>query len=205
MPEITIRIALGVLAIVFAWAAVSKILRPRRWTELLVGYELPRPLAVVARVLVPVIEIGIAIAIVAGAGKVAAAASALLLGTFSIAVVRLRAIKGDDVPCGCFGNTRERRYTTLLARNAALAALAAIVLVADADVDLFTGIRAPRGGELLPALLVAIGIGLIAWMAFRTLAIQRRPAPRAPGSSAPRGRDSSFFSSSVAHSATTDE
>jgi uncharacterized protein (DUF486 family) len=118
-----------VLATTFAWAAVAKAVRPSAWSASLSGYGFSGPLARVVAVAVPVAEIGVTALSVAGLRSIGAALALALLSGFSFAILRATRTRGDRLPCGCFGGTKERDFRLMLLRNALLAVLAAVVLV----------------------------------------------------------------------------
>ncbi|MDQ4064523.1 MAG: hypothetical protein M3161_00570 [Actinomycetota bacterium] len=163
MPVLTARVALAVLVAVFAWAAAAKLLRRASWARALEGYAFPRPLGLAALWITPLVEAAIVVLAVAGRARAAAGLGLILLGAFTLAILRARSFHGERLPCGCFGQTTERPVSLMLWRNGALGACAVAVLAADADVTLFEGMRAPTASEALPVALVVIGIGLAAW------------------------------------------
>jgi uncharacterized membrane protein len=148
------------LAACFAWAGLSKILRPRRWRDSLPTYG---SLARVAAPAVPVAELAVAALLIASP-RAGAAAAGILLVVFIGALLRARGIAGDKLPCACFGETRERDWRVLAARNASLIAAAAVA---------FTAGR-PPGPEAVPAVLAAAGLALAAWTALAARAAFRR-------------------------------
>jgi methylamine utilization protein MauE len=163
MPDPAVRIIAALLAATFAWAALAKVLRWSRWRTALTGYELPPALRVVAAAAVPLAEAGVASLLLAGLTRSGAAATVALLASFSGALLYARERRGDRLPCGCFGRATDRDYRVLLLRNAALGLLAAALLAAGRDVSPARGWSAPSGDELLPAVLVAAGVVLVAW------------------------------------------
>src|SRR5918992_2481483 len=98
--------AAEVLAGVFAWAALAKAVRFRRWRSSLDAYRLPLPGVLAAAV--PAAEAAITALVLLGRTRVAAVAGLVLLAGFSIAVPRAPRLVGDRIPCGCFGG-RSRR------------------------------------------------------------------------------------------------
>ncbi|MDQ3963831.1 MAG: hypothetical protein M3277_07975 [Actinomycetota bacterium] len=174
MPEVTVRIALAVLATVFAWAAIAKVVGWRRWTDALARYELPVPIERVARVGVPGAEVVVAGLILSGRSLEGVLVALVLLGIFSAVVMQLRAGR-EAVPCGCFGSTRERSASTMLLRNLVLSALAAVVVVSDERPTLLQGIAAPGAGDAVPAALIVLGLALASWLLRHTFF--GRPAP----------------------------
>jgi hypothetical protein len=163
------------LAAVFAWAAAAKVLAPVRWRKALAAYRLG-PLERPALVGVPLAEGTVAALVIAGAPVNASILALALLVVFSGAIFRARMVHGSLVPCGCFGRTRARDFRVLLARNVALALLAAGVLMTGASFPLLEWARRPGMGELLPAGLAIAGLGLAAWLArMATTTFRRQP------------------------------
>ena len=155
----------SLLAVAFVWAAVAKASRPSAWRVALGGYRLPGPLLVPALVGVPAAEILAGFLLAAGgvATRAGAALCVGLLAAFSLAVLRARRLQGDRLPCGCFGGNGSRDYRLMLVRNAFLGGVAAAVLLVPrlADYEL----EAPSSSQVVPALLVVVGVALIAWLA----------------------------------------
>ena len=156
------------LALAFFWAAIAKASRPAAWRSALSGYRLPARTVIPVLALVPVAEILVGVLLVSGgdATKAGAALSVALLSAFSLAVLRARRVAGDRLPCGCFGGSGSRDYRLVLVRNAVLGAMAATILLIPrlARYELET----PSGSQVVPALLVAAGVVLIAWLALTT-------------------------------------
>ena len=119
------------LAAVFAAAGIAKLLDPRGSREAARAFGVPERLAdVVARGL-PLSEIAIAVLLLPVAMRSWAALAALaLLLVFCTAVARAMA-RGEAPECHCFGQLRSAPAGwRTLARNAVLAAVAALVVVA---------------------------------------------------------------------------
>jgi hypothetical protein len=150
------------------WAGVAKAARFVSWRSSLVGYRLPRSLFPIVLMGLPVVELATAGLLLTSYARVGAALALALLSAFSAAVVRAHAITGDRVPCGCFGQLKTRDYRLILARNVLLAIAAAIVIIRGEGGGPLEGFAPPRAGELLPAVLVVVGVvfvGFIAWQA----------------------------------------
>lgn len=125
---------------------------------------------------VPLWEIGVGVALLVAPGWFRAAAAALALGTFVVFTVFLVGVlrRGEDVDCGCFGplSADDRVTGWTVARNAALIALSAIVIVtafgrAPLIVEL---VVAPPTDVLLTALawaLSALGVVIVALLRAR--------------------------------------
>jgi hypothetical protein len=171
------------LIAVFTWAAVAKLVRYTAWNRALAAYGFDGGTRQLAAPLVPAAEIATAAVLAFAAVRVGAALSLALLGGFSLAVLRARARRGNRLPCGCFGRTKARDYRLMLLRNGLLAALAAVVLLSSETEGLLSGMEVPPAGEILPAMLAAIGVGIagaVLWQANRALSSATR-APRGSG------------------------
>ncbi|HEX2850179.1 MAG TPA: MauE/DoxX family redox-associated membrane protein [Acidimicrobiales bacterium] len=113
-----------VLALLFAWAAVAKVVAHSATVEAFAGLLLPAP-AVLA-IAVPVVEVAVAAGLVLRPDAVGWTAIALLAG-FSAVIVRAQA-KGVSTGCACFGapSSADPVSAADLVRNAALAAVAVV-------------------------------------------------------------------------------
>jgi hypothetical protein len=168
------QLCAALLAATFAWAGVIKVVRRHRWRDALRRYRLGRTLERAAFVAVPAAELLVVALFLSGAVKAAAALSVALVAGFSLAVVRARGFEGDSLPCGCFGGDERRDYRDMLVRNALLAAVAGIVLIAAPVGD---GVAsAPVAADAVPAALALGGIGLALWVASRAGRFLRRGA-----------------------------
>lgn len=162
MPDALIKLASLVLVVVFAWSAGAKVLRWSEWGSLLARYRLGR-VSIALRWVVPIAEAATAFVLATGIAKPGAAAALALLAVFSAAVLRLRSIEGDRLPCGCFGRTERRDYRVTLARNAVLALLAAAVLLSG-EVSLYDDVSMPSRDEAIPVALIVSGIVAALWL-----------------------------------------
>ncbi len=123
-------LAVGVLALVMAWAAVAKLGDRPGAREAAVGLGVPAGAAAPVALALPALELGSAVLLVVPPTRRAGAALALvLLVAFSAAIAAtLRA--GRRPACHCFGARSSAPIgPDALARNAALGALALVVLV----------------------------------------------------------------------------
>ena len=137
-----------VLAVLFAYAGIAKLLHPAETAASFAALELPASGAL-ARV-VPLVEIGLA-ALLVTAPAIGGSTGAVLLVAFT--VVLLRAIaRGVAAPCSCFGSSRREPVSSVeVVRNAMLAALAVIA----------TAASGAAGWPGLPALvIVTVGVAL---------------------------------------------
>ena len=156
-----------VLAAVFAWAAVVKLLEPDRWRKDLLVYRLGRPLRAAGWLILPWLEVAVPAALLIGHPRMAALLAAGLMGVFSVAILRARILVGSDqLACGCFGGHATRDYRLLLLRNALLAGLAVYVLAFPVP-----GISI-RSGLASGLLLGVVGLIAAVWT-FRQLRLRR--------------------------------
>jgi len=142
-----------VLAAVFGWASVNKLVGPRQWLRTVGAYRLGRASTGVA-VAVPLAELLVPLSVAFGGVDLAAALALALLASFSVGVLRARGVNGDRLPCGCFGAASARDYRMMLARNAVLAVVAGVVVLAPGD---SARVVSPVEDDLLPAVLALLG------------------------------------------------
>jgi hypothetical protein len=167
------QICAALLAGIFTWAAVAKVLRPRAWLRALSRYDLSPALRITAAAGVPLAEAVVVGLLVAGRLQAGAALALALIAAFSLVLARLGAEGERRVPCGCFGRVADRSLRLLLYRNAILAALAATVLAVKPRGWPSWQIRGPLVSEAFPASLVLLGLALCAWTGLRTLVALR--------------------------------
>jgi hypothetical protein len=161
------QLCAAMLAAVFGWAAVAKALRVSSWLRALRRYSLSPLVRNLAAPAVPAAEAVVAALMIGGRLQAGASLALGLVAAFSLLLARLGATGERRVPCGCFGRVGERSLRLLLARNAALAALAAVVLVARPRGWPSWALRAPAGAELVPVALIVLGVALSAWTGLR--------------------------------------
>ncbi|HEV3474748.1 MAG TPA: MauE/DoxX family redox-associated membrane protein [Actinomycetota bacterium] len=166
-PGRPVRLAAAALAVVFAWAATAKLVRPAVWREALSGYGLGRFTGLLA-IGIPAGEASVVALLLGGAVREAGTLAAGLLVAFTLAAVRLR--NTGPLPCGCFGSRRRIDVRLLVARNLALLLLA--VAVAAWPVAPFPALLAFRPEDILPLALVGAGMTL-AFIVARRLALLR--------------------------------
>ena len=167
-------VAAATLAIAFGWAAVSKVVRARRWRRSLQSYGLGRGFERTVAVGVPLVELGIGVLPFLGLPSTAGVLSLGVLAAFSVGIVEARIRNGPRLDCGCFGAARVRDYRLLLARNGALAIVALVAWRRGTDTWIGTDVVAPSGGELVPAALVALGLVLATLVVVATVRTVRR-------------------------------
>jgi hypothetical protein len=119
----------GTFALLFASAALHKLLDPARFAAAFRAYELVPPALAQLSWLVPLLELAVALALLpAGSRNAAAAAGAMLLLAYAAAIAINLGRGRRNLDCGC-GGPRERRPigAWMVWRNLALAALLAAV------------------------------------------------------------------------------
>jgi Methylamine utilisation protein MauE len=174
MGGAALAVASVILAAAFAWAGLMKILQAERWLSDLRNYRLPRPVRALGFLVLPWLEICVAALLIASAARVGALIALTLLVLFCLAILRARALSGNDrMGCGCFGSSTLRDFRVLLLRNAALGALAAVVLASGRDRALGRSFPSDGSGALL-ALLTAAGGLAAAWILWQVAARIRR-------------------------------
>jgi len=125
------------VAAVFLYAGFSKVGDPAAFAQAIERYRIvPREVAALAALFLPLLEIACAIALLffkklrAGASALLAACSAVFVVMIAIALAR-----GLDISCGCFGGpdaaTGSAALTLSLVRALALAAACAWLLARD--------------------------------------------------------------------------
>jgi hypothetical protein len=178
MLDSVVRVAAGLLALLFAWAVAAKVIRFGSWRSELEGYALARPLRLVALVGVPLLEGAVVALVLVDELPPAGALCIAAVSAFSLAILRRRSVEGDRFPCACFGRSTTRDYRVMLIRNLLVAVTGAVVMLGGSGVSVFDGLRAPGPGELLPAALVVGGVALITWMVVQASTSLRRKATR---------------------------
>jgi hypothetical protein len=165
------------LASVFAWAAVSKVVGRHRWRRSLAAYGLSPALERLVAWAVPVTEALVPVLVMAGLRRLAGLLSAVLLLMFSVALVRARQRTGGRVPCGCLGGRDVIDVRTALARNVGMTVTAAFVFARAADAPVIFSLNPPRAVDVLPLTLTLgafVASALLAWRASVWLARGRR-------------------------------
>src|ERR671918_524885 len=167
-------VAAATLAIAFGWAAVTKVVRARRWRRSLQSYGFGGGFERTLAVGVPLVELGIGVLPFLGLPSTAGVLCLGILGSFSVGIVAARIRNGPRLDCGCFGAARVRDYRLLLARNVALAIVALVAWRRGTDRWIGADVVAPSGGELVPAALVALGLVLATLVVVATVRTVRR-------------------------------
>jgi thiol-disulfide isomerase/thioredoxin len=143
-----------VLFAVFALAGVTKLADRAGTARAAAAFGAPRRLASPLAIAIPVAELAVAALILPAATAVAGAAGALaLLAVFSTAIA-ISLAHGRSIDCHCFGSTHSAPISAkTLARNAGLAAVAAIAFAASLTVSPLSAVA--WVGQLHGAELVA--------------------------------------------------
>jgi hypothetical protein len=121
------------LALIFALAAIPKILDPFAFSEAIDNYRLtPHFLSASLALYLPWFELTLAVALLFRSYRAAALAlSSGLLAVFSLSVLSAL-VRGLDISCGCFGTQEaDGPLWTSLVRSLALAAAAGWLLWAE--------------------------------------------------------------------------
>ena len=162
----------GAFALLFASAALHKLLDPQHFAAAFSAYELvPASLGFLSR-LVPLLELAVALALLAARWRSSAAVvgGALLLVYAAAIAVNLRRGRAD-LDCGCAGPAARRPIRTWMVwRNILLAALLAALLLP----------RAPRPLTAADALTIGAGITVVAllYLSLDTLLVRSLPFAR---------------------------
>jgi hypothetical protein len=164
--------ATATLALAFAWAAASKAFDLGGWRRTLAAHRLPRGVETAATFAVPTAEALVPVLVAAGWSPAAGLWALALLVSFTAESVRVWRRFGPEVPCGCFGGREAVPPSTLLLRNAALAALALVTGLRPPPAPVLSWPGWPAPNEILPMVLVIAGLGMAgftAWAAIRWL------------------------------------
>lgn len=120
-----------IVAIVFVFAAVPKLLEPGSFAADILNYRvLPEPLVGHAALFVPAFELSVALGLLwPRYQRGAALLAALMLVVFAGAMAQAR-VRGIDLSCGCFGAAFESKVSWwTVTRSSLLALIAAIPLL----------------------------------------------------------------------------
>jgi len=123
---------------------------------------------------VPVLELAIAVMPVLGLSSTAGFVALSALVAFSAAVVVGRLRVGRRLRCGCFGSSATRDYRVLLIRNLALAGVAIVAWRAGDDAPVLRSLGPPVGSDLVPVVLVVVGLALATWVESTAVAASGR-------------------------------
>ena len=167
-------VAAATLAIAFGWAAVTKVVRARRWRRSVQSYGFGDGFERTVAVGVPLVEVGVGVLPFLGLSSTAGVLSLGVLAVFSVGIVAARIRNGPRLDCGCFGGARVRDYRLLLARNGGLAIVAIVAWRRGTDAWIGADFVAPSGGELVAAGLVALGLVLATLVVVATVRTVRR-------------------------------
>lgn len=129
--------ARALVAGVFVWAAIPKLLDPAQFAESIANYHLlPASMIGPLAAGLPVLEVVVALALLTGVHARGAALVAVALLVVFAGGMAQAILRGIDLDCGCFGAATRAQVTWWsVARNAGLSAAACIVLLGP-DVDL---------------------------------------------------------------------
>jgi methylamine dehydrogenase accessory protein MauD len=152
-----------VLAVVFATAGVGKLLDREGSIRALADFGVGGRLARIGGTLLPVAELAVAVALIFPSTATAGAIGATALLFAFIAGIGRALAQGREPDCHCFGQIHSAPAgPSTLIRNAVLAALSLVVLVAGPGPAIDTWIRDRTGSELLAIALAALALVAIA-------------------------------------------
>ena len=169
--ESELLIARVALAVVFATAAVAKLVDPARTQESLAGFGVAERFRAPAALVLPLTELALAVLLVLEPTAVGAAIAAIvLLLAFSAAIAR--AIRRDERPdCNCFGQLGSRPVGwASLARNAVLAAVAVAIAAAGPGESVgqaLSGVDAPAAVGVTALVLLLAAQAAFSYQLFR--------------------------------------
>ncbi len=163
MQEIVFATLAWLLVLCFSWAGLVKLVRFGRWRAALGGYGFSGDVEKVVALGVPFAELGVVALVVLGPARAGGALVLALVALFSLAILHARRLRGDRLPCGCFGGGSARDYRLLLMRNATLGAAAGAMLLLGREGSL-RAFPAPDSADALPVILTIGGILLAFWM-----------------------------------------
>jgi len=162
------------LAVTFGASAIAKIAHRQTWGRALATYRLPPGIVGPVAIGVPVLELTIAVMLVLGLSSTAGFVALSALVAFFAAVVVGRLRVGRRLGCGCFGSSATRDYRVLLLRNLALAGVAIVAWRAGDDAPVLHSLGSPGGSEVVPAVLVVLGLALATWVGTAAFAASGR-------------------------------
>lgn len=172
LPSDAALIITWLVAWVFLWAGVTKLLRPDGAARAVVDFGITKSPSRAAGRSVGVLEVGIALfLVVPGTARLGASMATLVLVVFTGLIGRALH-SGRDFPCFCFGTEASRISRGSLARSASLAALTGTVTIA------FPALRPDPLETVLAAAasLSIVGAAVVGWLLISVLSADtRRP------------------------------
>jgi len=157
-----------ILATLFVWAGIAKLVTLRRFTMTLGQHGVPRPVRTPVAVVLGVLEIGVGAWLASGAAtRGAGIAAAVLGGLFTAALLRVRLSGSRTATCGCFGGTRPAGTVLLTLRSALITAAGVAVAVG------LPGIAGPPAETVRSAALAVLGV-LVIGLSLAVVALYRQ-------------------------------
>ncbi len=135
--RVAVLCARALVAGVFTWAAIPKLVDPAQFAESIANYHL-LPTAVIGPLAagLPVLELVVAAALLVGVHARGAALVAIALLVVFAGGMAQAILRGIDLDCGCFGAATRAQVTWWsVGRNAGLSVAACVVAVGP-EVDL---------------------------------------------------------------------
>ncbi len=170
--SVVLLIARSILALVFAIAALGKLVGREGLRETLSDFGLPFRFAAAGAVALPLAELAVAgLLLPTGSARLGALAALGLLLVFCAAITRVLA-RGERPECNCFGQVHSARVGgRTLVRNAGLAAAAGLVAAAGPGEGIggaLAGVEVTTVGVAVMAVSVAVAVqGWLSWQLFR--------------------------------------
>jgi peroxiredoxin/uncharacterized membrane protein YphA (DoxX/SURF4 family) len=153
-----------VLAVVFLTAGVGKLLDLAGSRQAMRDFGLPDRAATIAGTLLPAAELATGVALIFVPSARWGALAALILLSAFIAGIALAMARGEEPDCHCFGQIHSSPAGPLtLVRNAALAALALVILAHGSGPAIDAWVEARSASELVA---IAAGICALAAVAY---------------------------------------
>jgi uncharacterized membrane protein YphA (DoxX/SURF4 family) len=121
-----------VLALLFLYAAIEKIIDPQTFATAIYYYQLMPDFAInLMAVVLPILELLLALSFVSGIYlRGASLISALLFLVFATAL-SINLARGLDISCGCFGKSSETINSLYLVRDLSLCLMSLFILFFD--------------------------------------------------------------------------
>jgi uncharacterized membrane protein YphA (DoxX/SURF4 family)/thiol-disulfide isomerase/thioredoxin len=161
-----------VLAVVFLTAGVGKLRDLKGSRQAMRDFGVPERAVGIAGTALPLAELAIGLALIFRPTARWAALAALLLLVLFIAGIGRALARGEQPDCHCFGQVHSEPVGRMtLARNALLAACAAVVVVYGSGpaVDTWVSARSPSVLVAIAACICAIALAAYAWSVRREL------------------------------------
>ncbi len=157
-----------VLATLFVWAGIAKLVTLRRFTMTLGQHGIPQGARTAVAVVLGTVETALGGWLASGVAPRAAGVAAAAMGAlFAGAMIRMRLSGRRTATCGCFGGTRPAG-TVLLTLRSALIAAAGVTLAVG-----LPGIAGPQAETVRSTALAVLGV-LVIGLSLAVVALYRQ-------------------------------